>query len=354
MTQNKSPSRELYSNVFKIHHWLGLTLGFYFMLMGLSGAFLVYTWQFESWLNPSLRRSETSSDHIQLARVINAGVRGTGAETLPRSYFAPGNSSLNVAMTFRDVEKNQAASTAFVDPSTLEYRGSMDPEKSLSEFLFDFHHELFLGESGKILVAGLGIITVMLLSTGLYLIASNPRIFWRTLKFPRYRAPYQYVHNLHKFWGAYTILLMLIITVSGVYIAKPELFQAAKEKTNEAPKASFKGAGFDSLDLVEFARGMKAIGLKQRPLRLQFQANKVLVRAIDSNDQERVFHYYYALRVFEENAPEAFDMEVFQHDLHVGHYWGEIGGALTFLGGMSTFFFFASGVWMTFRKRRNQ
>ena len=42
---------------FSVHRWLGIVLGLWFALVGLTGAILVYEEPLDAWLNPHLLRS---------------------------------------------------------------------------------------------------------------------------------------------------------------------------------------------------------------------------------------------------------------------------------------------------------
>lgn len=330
------------------------------MLIGTSGAFLVYSWHFESWLNPSLRRAETSVKDYDLGQVISAAALAMESQSLPQSFRAPDGDALNVAVTFAkplDGEDKPEVRTAFVDPSTATYRGQIDPDKTVSEFLFDFHHELFLGRTGKTIVAVCGILILILFGTGFYLWWPKRRFIVRSLRFPRFRTPYQFLYDWHKLWGVYTFALMIMMVGTGIYIAQPQWFEGPKEKKDGAKKP-FVALPLDAINFQDLARELAAKDIPLRPLRLQLNAEKQLltIRTKFPDGSNRRLTYDISQKTFEEVDLKAAPVErkAFLHDLHEGKYWNGKGSVLSFLAGLTTIALFLSGffIWWGRPSRR--
>src|SRR5262245_48201477 len=53
-----------------LHRWLGIGLGLWFMLVGLTGALLVYRDAIDRWLNPELLRPRINGPALPLADVV--------------------------------------------------------------------------------------------------------------------------------------------------------------------------------------------------------------------------------------------------------------------------------------------
>src|SRR5262245_49426041 len=53
-----------------IHRWLGLGLGTWFALVGLTGSLLVYEDALDAWLNPALLRDEARGPRLPSGAIV--------------------------------------------------------------------------------------------------------------------------------------------------------------------------------------------------------------------------------------------------------------------------------------------
>ena len=58
------------SKWFTVHRWLGIGLGVWFALVGLSGAILVFEDPIDAWLNPHLLTTSSHGTHLSAQAIV--------------------------------------------------------------------------------------------------------------------------------------------------------------------------------------------------------------------------------------------------------------------------------------------
>jgi uncharacterized iron-regulated membrane protein len=56
---------------FTVHRWLGIALGLWFALVGLSGAVLVFEEPIDAWLNPDLLTTPSRGPALPLETIVS-------------------------------------------------------------------------------------------------------------------------------------------------------------------------------------------------------------------------------------------------------------------------------------------
>ncbi|MGN6296520.1 MAG: PepSY-associated TM helix domain-containing protein [Ginsengibacter sp.] len=151
--------------IFSWHHWCGLIVGIFLLLMSISGSLLVFSDEIEvayesNWIavnNPSGSFFyDASFSHIQKLY--------PGWEI--RLYEQPG---INEALVY-DLRKGTAMKKIFVHPvdgSILHVSDKVQDQ--LHRILLSLHYTLFAGTAGKIIVFFIGILFLVSLITGIYI-----------------------------------------------------------------------------------------------------------------------------------------------------------------------------------------
>jgi uncharacterized iron-regulated membrane protein len=356
--------KSLQASLLWTHRWFGILLGFYFILMAFTGVYVLFSGTFEGWLNPALRLSQNPSESYDIARITKAGIEGIGAGVYPNRINFPEDPSQNAVLNVnvsKDGEKPQIEQ-AYVDPSTGLYTGRQNPDTTVRGFLFSFHRDLFVDKKiGRPIVAINGVLLFILLLSGLYLWWPKGRFLARSLKWPRLRGPYQSIYDLHKFFGIYSLALMLMMATTGIYIAQPNWFEFGGKGEKEKPKdrpGLVKRANtipFDeSIDLSKLQTALEALNVPRRRLVLNFSAEKarIEIRSLPSGGPERNFNFDLKSAELKETMAEdkPFEMRRFMLDLHQGHFWRNTGIWLVALNVPLTLFFFISGVYIWWKR----
>ena len=55
---------------FTVHRWLGILLGLWFAMVGLSGAILVFEDPIDAWLNPRLLQTTARGPHLSAQAIV--------------------------------------------------------------------------------------------------------------------------------------------------------------------------------------------------------------------------------------------------------------------------------------------
>lgn len=339
-----------------LHRWFGLIAGFYFILLGLSGSYLVYDDLFDSLIQSDLRASSGHSNSFSLSALLETAQRGLMTEKVPQRISIPEKLDANAIVSFNfSTGKERKMVNAFVDLSSGEYKGSVSFGESLTGMVFRFHHDLFLGSLGKTIVAVAGLILLALLLTGLYL-------WWPTKKAGLRKAlTLREIKNLfllnyefHRLAGFYTLILMLLVTATGVVIARPDWFSDRQQRAERPADAS--ATTSISFDIKALDSALQQEGLQVRPLALGFDEKKGLVKIRSSSGGQDVAFEFDAksskIRRLDISGNERKSFRNQNFDLHSGRFWGAMGSILIFISGLLPLFFYVSGFYIWWKKSR--
>lgn len=207
--------------LFHVHLWTGIGVGSYVLLIGVTGASLVFREELEPVLTPQISAFDGPPLAFEEIR------RGTEKKfpdkkvqwILQRS--APG-SPWDVWIKDRETFK------IFIDPHNGDVIGV--PTRGRGDvlgFLQDLHFNLLGGNTGRIVNGiGAGFLT-LLVATGLVVWWPGIRNWRRSFKV-NWRARWRRVNwDLHSAVGIWTVAFPLIWGITGVYFAFPQPFQAA-------------------------------------------------------------------------------------------------------------------------------
>ncbi|WGS87706.1 PepSY-associated TM helix domain-containing protein [Methylomonas sp. UP202] len=216
----------------QVHLWLGLALGLLLAIYGITGSILVFHAEIDEWLHPDVllvKHAETAP-YRPLADVVAAGKAAMPAAavlnfaTYPRNPDAAFKFNFNLSGVAGDERW-----LVGVDPYTATVTGKYLLERStdsvpatLLGFVFALHYDLLLPPAVGDPVVGLSA-ALLMISTLTGLIVWWPLTGqWRNaLTFKRCAGKVRLNYDLHKISGFYTLLVMLPVLFSGVYMVLP-------------------------------------------------------------------------------------------------------------------------------------
>ncbi len=192
-----------------LHRWAGGITGLLLALIGLSGVLLV--WE-ESWIGLPGSSDVLDRDPAAIGQAVAAALEVD--PDLSRITFAGEDMALHQAIYSDDsgAYLNQAG-------EVVDRWGSMWGRPEL--WLFDLHHYLFAGETGKIITGVLGVLLAAFTITGMIL-------WWRTRRkfefrlWPR-RLTKSAVIRQHRDLGAVASPLLLMAAFTGTMMIFPEV-----------------------------------------------------------------------------------------------------------------------------------
>ena len=210
----------------KIHLYLGLFAGALLMVLGLTGSVLVFSDEIDRALNPQLAVRSGVADVATPDEVVKAVEARTGRR--PHMLELPRDSQPHY-LAFVAEDGGGAPRALLVGGAEGEVLADRRFGSYFVSFCRRLHTDLLLDdEIGTIVVALLGVLGLVSVATGLYL-------WWprgsagllRALAFRLQRNPRAINYELHRVSGFYLLIVLLVVTASGVYLALPGPFAAA-------------------------------------------------------------------------------------------------------------------------------
>lgn len=191
--------------VLALHLVVGLVAAVLMLLLGGSGALLVFEDEIDRALNPRLTRVEPQGERLSLGELIGrVEAAHTGKKVM--SVALPKHADDTLKMTLRCMEPGHVQTIA-LNPYTGDDLGPLDAGNSFPRKLHQFHKNLLLADYGKTITGvGAGLLLVLAISG---LVLWWPR---KLLRFGRDRL------TLHSALGFYSSVFLLAFGVTGLVI----------------------------------------------------------------------------------------------------------------------------------------
>jgi uncharacterized iron-regulated membrane protein len=140
MLLNKLRTIKLRPIIFTVHSWIGLIVGIFIAIIGLTGSGIVFMHELDHTLNPTLMHVEAQgqpqSIDLNLAPVIRSHPNlAIDSIQLPKTR----NDSVMVMLKTAQDERKQI----YINPYTSTILGERIWEKSLVGFMHTLHYTLF-------------------------------------------------------------------------------------------------------------------------------------------------------------------------------------------------------------------
>jgi uncharacterized iron-regulated membrane protein len=236
------------------HLWLALLLGWVFALLGASGAVLVLRAPLLEWevgaaaltlqarpapgtpmAPPEAWKQAARQAYPQFARIQGAAP--------PRAGFLTSDN----ALVFGPVQGRRAMGIAMLDPYSAAPRGFFVYDDLWLAKAVALHRGLLLPPgAGSVAVALCGLALLASLASGIWLWWPRKASAkaWRAALWPRLRplqgaAPWRGLHNAGAGW---LLLPLLVITATGVWLARPDWFGASARSSIKPVLSALHGA----------------------------------------------------------------------------------------------------------------
>ncbi|XSG84078.1 MAG: PepSY-associated TM helix domain-containing protein [Methylohalobius sp. ZOD2] len=215
--------------------WLGLLLGFFLSIFGITGSILVFHPEINEFLNPTLMTvtpPRENGAYLPLAELIEAGrrVMPSGARLTFGTYPRDDRAALILSFAVPTTEGVREGWQIGVNPYTAEVAGKRLMGNSGSwlprtfiGFVFKLHYALLLPESISPIVVGVsGALLSLSVLTGLILWWPLTGKWKQALTIKRKASKVRFNFDLHKTAGFYSTLVLLAVLFSGVYMVLPQ------------------------------------------------------------------------------------------------------------------------------------
>lgn len=255
--------------LFQGHLWIGLILGVFFVLIGISGTALMFRGTPGIGQRvPDIRVAATgtplSLEEIAAAAAASTTVPAGSSTTivLPRAEDMP--AQVRFAPAGQRFVRGPASANILVDPASGEVLGTFTPGMtSFMRFFHDLHGQLFLGRTGRQVVGWLGVGMTFLGLSGLYLWWPKKKVWKYAFIVRREAKGLRFHRELHGAVGIWTLIVFMIVSVTGVAIVFPQLVRSslslvtAQETASSPPPFGRPG---NAPPTVEMPDGATAIG----------------------------------------------------------------------------------------------
>jgi uncharacterized iron-regulated membrane protein len=223
-----------------VHLWLGLLLGFFLAVFGITGSILVFYEEIDNLINADLRVVQAPAQG-ELAFRSLAEIQAAAIAAIPS----------NAKLGFVDYPSDVTSSYKFgfavpaaiadekdewqvhVDPYTAQILGKHLIKKAedffpraFIPFVFQLHFALLAGKTGGIIVGIMGIILLFSVLTGLIVWWPLTGSWRRALSIKPRASVERFNHDLHQTSGFYTFPILFVVLLSGVYMNLPDQFMA--------------------------------------------------------------------------------------------------------------------------------
>ncbi len=208
---------------FTVHRWLGIGLGLWFALVGLSGALLVFEDPLDAWLNPGLLTTSARGPHLSAQAIVERAEAAYPLGLVEKIRFPEAVGTV-YRLTLRTKPRRVGAERieAMFDPvsgaqlgaRSLEALGLRPPD--LLRTLYEFHRNVLLGNAGSNIVGIAGLLLLTSAITGFVLAAPRTRAAFKRIIWlnPRTSAT-RIAYDFHRSTGIVFAVTLLLATLTG-------------------------------------------------------------------------------------------------------------------------------------------
>ena len=367
-------SKKLRKAWLSVHCYIGLWLGLLLAVIGLTGSILVFYIELDEWLNPNLVIEQTGSERLsyqQLWQNLKAS-----ESSRPNGWRFEIPDHPNRAITARYYKPQETSHHGFaplmvsMNPYTGEIISKRFWGQYLLTWLFDLHYTLLLDQTGKVLMAIVGVILMLSLLSGLYLWWPSKKQLRSAFSIKSNSSVQRYVYDLHKTSGVYLLIVLLIVALTGVALEVPQYvnpiisyFSSVDNAVAKPLSTPYPNANRISLDqAVTVARSLYP---EARLCWIEIPNNETgairinLHQAFEPSQRfpkTNVWVDQYTGQVVQVNNPleksAGTNFVAWLHPLHNGEAFGIVGRIVVFISGLVLPVLFVTGLMRWFHKRR--
>ncbi|QSA96009.1 PepSY domain-containing protein [Methylococcus sp. EFPC2] len=368
-----------------VHLWLGLILGFFMAVFGLTGSILVFYQEIDGWLQAeSLQVSpppEGERAFRPLGEILAAANAVAPAEGRLGFLDYPGDERTAYTLGYQVKRGDNDADEwrVFVDPYSARVSGKqlikagndLFPVRFIP-FVFRLHYALLAGATGVTIVGVMAVLLLFSVLTGLILWWPLTGKWKRVFVIKSRASAERLNHDLHQTSGFYTFPVVLAVLLSGIYMNLPDYFLAPVKLLSPGTR------GFMDSPHAAPAEGRDPIGLDRALdiVRTRYPEGRInwLSNPDDPSEAYRIslrdvpgLSRFWSERIVSVDPYSGVILEVrdpasrrtagetfvdWQWPLHSGKAFGWTGRILVFLAGLACPLLFVTGVIRWLQKRR--
>ncbi|MBL8233533.1 MAG: TonB-dependent receptor, partial [Bryobacterales bacterium] len=244
---------------FQVHLYAGIVVGFLALVIGLSGAALVYSPELEvapRWASASVSKPMALAD---LTRAVARQYPGFRVEDIRFSTAGIATQVHVKKALANDGGNGKAPGTDLqlvVDPQTGQVLKAVDRHTGVWNFLRDLHHDLLAGRTGRV-VNGLGALALFTLCvTGMVIWWPGTRLWKQRVKVQSGTSWKRFNWDLHNAGGFWLAAGLAFFSFTGFQYAFPQVTKGAlrwmtgSPERPKKPKLAVRTGGMADLDTV--------------------------------------------------------------------------------------------------------
>ena len=359
----------------KLHLYIGLFGGGLFVLMSLTGSFLVFYKAIDEWLNPSLMTKSGKGTYRPLNEIVSAAKAAGPVGGVLDSIEWPSHRH-GVFLTWYKVQTDNVDKFRWLQVTIDPYTAAVltkDREWGgyLVSFIYNLHQSLMMDDPGETIVGFVAIALLLSIITGLYLWWPRPGRLRQALTFTLRGSVIRRHYELHKLSGFYSAIILGMLAFTGVYLVFGDyvvpivrLFSPVQELSEDRVVQSLPDAGAEPLSAEQavalarqvFPEGeLRYLGLPQEVQGVYYVALHQPGEVRASGGESQVWLDQYSgkvLRVHDWNrftAGETFLAWLFP--LHNGEAFGLTGRWIVFVAGFVPLLLYVTALRMWWLKR---
>jgi uncharacterized iron-regulated membrane protein len=212
---------------YKIHKWAGLISALFLLLIGLSGAILVFNKEIDEIQFPELYSIDNPNRTIELDAAILLIEKKYPFNKVRVKQFTDPHQA--IAFEIRDKVNRRMV---YIHPVTSKILLNVDADSIISRWLLKLHYTLHAGEIGKFVVFLVGLLFVLSIITGFVVYKKSIlKVILFKEKF-RTKNVVTFSSSLHRIVGVWSLLFNFILGFTGLLISLTIVVSGLKPKKN--------------------------------------------------------------------------------------------------------------------------
>ena len=213
----------------RIHLAIGAILCVPLVVLGLSGSVLVFEDELRAALEPT-PHAFTAGEARPLAQIVESARAAAPQEWVPSLVLPAARYGDSVEVRFSDPKRGPSPGgrLVFVDPVSGVVLGTREGTQGILRQIASLHSNLLMRDlGGRSVIGWLGVAMVMLGLTGPLLWWPRRRQWRAAFRIRRDAGAYALLRDLHGVVGICGVGVLLVVSVTGVYLAFPQSVGAA-------------------------------------------------------------------------------------------------------------------------------
>jgi uncharacterized iron-regulated membrane protein len=219
-------AKDLRQRWLAVHLYLGLSMGLLVAMLGITGSLLVFYVELDELLNPELVIENSSGPHLSYQQLFDAIRQAEPQRQRGWRLEIPQNPQRMLTARYYKPLETEHMGFAPLLVSVNPYTGEVVKKRFWGDFvmtwIYDLHYTLLLAYTGKIIMSIVGGLLLLSLFSGFYLWWPRSGKWQGALTIKPKASRQRFIYDLHKVAGVYGLLVMLVLTFTGICLEIPE------------------------------------------------------------------------------------------------------------------------------------